>query len=418
MLQKTLASHCFKGLDIDGRVCPSCGAGRVSLKLTRFGLGYFFGCDKYPDCTFTAEVGDGHTESSSAESSTSAEIKMVGKYDVLLGIDPETDLEIRVKRGPFGYYIQLGSGKGRSNFKIPKTFDPTALTLQKAKEIMTFPLTLGNHPDDGQPVTIAIGNTGYYVRHGNVSTSLSEGAEPLQFTLESALDILKGKRLSRSGRKTMVSTATGKHKNQRKQKITELSVTSEAQNGLVPEDVVVESADLEANTGKEVRAKAKMRRTNRKEIHKTERQVTDEELVHTDFKFEETQGQTQTHITIKANRRTRKTNSKMSNDEGNVEADAVCVSKDKDPVELGKQKRRNMKSKPGTGTVEKVKEGRERRSKTLTGGHLNDENCSFGEPDMDYEKERQQMNDVLSTDKKKVGRPSKRRVSLASVASE
>ena len=30
--------------------CGSCKEGRVSLKLSRFGAGYFFGCSRYPDC--------------------------------------------------------------------------------------------------------------------------------------------------------------------------------------------------------------------------------------------------------------------------------------------------------------------------------------------------------------------------------
>ena len=36
----------------------SCGLGKLTLKLSRYGSGYFFGCDSYPDCRFIFYAGD------------------------------------------------------------------------------------------------------------------------------------------------------------------------------------------------------------------------------------------------------------------------------------------------------------------------------------------------------------------------
>lgn len=32
----------------------SCKEGKVSVKLSRFGAGYFFGCSRYPDCLYAS----------------------------------------------------------------------------------------------------------------------------------------------------------------------------------------------------------------------------------------------------------------------------------------------------------------------------------------------------------------------------
>src|SRR5690606_22976592 len=38
----------------DPRACPSCGDGRLSLKLGKYGA--FIGCSNYPDCRFTRQL--------------------------------------------------------------------------------------------------------------------------------------------------------------------------------------------------------------------------------------------------------------------------------------------------------------------------------------------------------------------------
>lgn len=36
--------------DVLNLKCVSCKEGKVSLKLSKFGAGYFFGCSRYPEC--------------------------------------------------------------------------------------------------------------------------------------------------------------------------------------------------------------------------------------------------------------------------------------------------------------------------------------------------------------------------------
>ena len=76
----------------DVRQCPQCGTGKLSLKVGRFGA--FIGCSNYPECTFTRQMTPG------------AERRR--RRTKVLGIDPVTGLEVTIRGGRFGTYLQLG----------------------------------------------------------------------------------------------------------------------------------------------------------------------------------------------------------------------------------------------------------------------------------------------------------------------
>ena len=75
----------------DVRQCPHCGTGQLSLKVGRFGA--FIGCSNYPECTFTRQMTPGAGGMQATK---------------VLGIDPVTDLEVTLRGGRFGPYLQLG----------------------------------------------------------------------------------------------------------------------------------------------------------------------------------------------------------------------------------------------------------------------------------------------------------------------
>src|SRR5204862_603680 len=100
----------------DPRQCPTCGTGKLNLKAGKFGA--FVGCTNYPECRYTrplAANGDGG--------------------DRVLGQDPATGLDITVKSGRFGPYIQLGDQKDVGEDEkpkragIPKESSPGDMTL-------------------------------------------------------------------------------------------------------------------------------------------------------------------------------------------------------------------------------------------------------------------------------------------------
>ena len=95
-LNDLLGPHIFpdQGQGGDPRACPSCGVGRLSLKVGKFGA--FIGCSNYPDCRFTRQLAD-----TNGEKALLAEAKV-------LGTDPETGLDVTLRTGRFGPYVQLG----------------------------------------------------------------------------------------------------------------------------------------------------------------------------------------------------------------------------------------------------------------------------------------------------------------------
>src|SRR5579875_1410741 len=98
-LDRDLGPHFFPSREDgkDPRLCPACNAGRLGLKLGRFGA--FIGCSNYPECQYTRKLAieNGDVESQALKDGVRA-----------LGRHPETGEEITVRRGPYGLYVQQG----------------------------------------------------------------------------------------------------------------------------------------------------------------------------------------------------------------------------------------------------------------------------------------------------------------------
>ncbi|MDB4979155.1 MAG: topoisomerase, partial [Candidatus Peribacteria bacterium] len=107
----------------------------------------------------------------------------ISKKDVLkeriLGKDPETGLEVVVRTGRFGPYVQLGKvedlpekPKGKKKEKkiklksasIPKHLSMDDINLEQALSLLSFPKELGKEGDD--VITLAFGRFGPYLTWG------------------------------------------------------------------------------------------------------------------------------------------------------------------------------------------------------------------------------------------------------------
>src|SRR6476660_2616456 len=147
----------------DPRQCPSCGTGKLNLKAGKFGA--FVGCSNYPECRYTRPL--------AADSEASA--------DRILGKDPETSLDVVVKAGRFGPYIQLGEPKDYAEGEkpkragIPKNISPSDIDLDLALKLLSLPREIGRHPETGDPITAGLGRFGPFVRHGKTYASLEAG---------------------------------------------------------------------------------------------------------------------------------------------------------------------------------------------------------------------------------------------------
>ena len=165
----------------DIRQCPTCGTGKLNLKAGKFGA--FVGCSNYPECRYTRPL--------AADSEASA--------DRVLGKDPETGLDVTVKAGRFGPYIQLGEQKDYAEGEkprragIPKNMSPGDMELELALKLLSLPREIGKHPETGEPITAGIGRFGPFVRHEKTYASLEAGDEVFDIGLNRAVTLIAEK---------------------------------------------------------------------------------------------------------------------------------------------------------------------------------------------------------------------------------
>ncbi len=134
----------------------------------------------------------------------------------LLGLDPATGLEVRVKSGRFGPYVQLApapakeavagqeaasreksKAKAKAGLEKPvktqsllKSMDPATVTLDEALQLLALPRPLGLSPE-GDEVRACYGKFGPYLTMGGDSRNLGgeDDRVALTITLDQALAI-------------------------------------------------------------------------------------------------------------------------------------------------------------------------------------------------------------------------------------
>ncbi|MEE2932930.1 MAG: type I DNA topoisomerase [Pseudomonadota bacterium] len=178
-LDEDLGPHFF-GEGAEGelaRKCPACEDGRVNLKIGRYGA--FIGCNNYPDCRYTKQLAVAGSDSETADGDAA-----VAAGPKLLGIDPTTNLNVTLRKGPYGFYVQLGDELEKEKGKkappkpkrasVPRHMDPAALDLDAALGLLSLPREVGPHPETGRMITAGIGRFGPYIKHGSIYISLKE----------------------------------------------------------------------------------------------------------------------------------------------------------------------------------------------------------------------------------------------------
>ncbi|MFL4470505.1 type I DNA topoisomerase [Tateyamaria armeniaca] len=200
-INEVLEPHLFPPLEDGGdpRLCPNCGAGRLSMRTARSG-GAFIGCSNYPECRYTRPFGPPDPE---------AEASAIPPEGKLLGEDNGD--EIRVFKGRFGPYVQRGAiteeNKKPPRQSIPKDWAPEELELDRAVMLLSLPREIGPHPEDGVMVWANIGRYGPYIKHaestsdrGGTNANLEGIDEVWTVGMNRAVQLLAEKVASRGGR--------------------------------------------------------------------------------------------------------------------------------------------------------------------------------------------------------------------------
>ncbi|MCU4653998.1 type I DNA topoisomerase [Roseibacterium sp. SDUM158016] len=197
-INEVLEPHLFppKPDGSDPRLCPNCGAGRLSMRTARSG-GAFIGCSNYPECRYTRPFGPPGMEGDGGADGLGPDGKM-------LGVDPDTSEPVYLKSGRFGPYVQLGEATEEvpkpPRSSLPKGWAVETMDLEKALKLLHLPRKVGDHPEDGEPVEAAIGRYGPYVKHGRIYANLPDADEVFTIGMNRAVELIAAKAAGRAGR--------------------------------------------------------------------------------------------------------------------------------------------------------------------------------------------------------------------------
>jgi DNA topoisomerase-1 len=119
-----------------------------------------------------------------------AQILDAPQGDRSVGIDPETKMDIYVKAGRFGPYVQLGDlvdGEKPKTASLLSTMTPEKVTLDEALQLLSLPRLVGVDPESGEEIFSQNGRYGPYLTRGKDSRSLANEDEIFTVTLDQAL---------------------------------------------------------------------------------------------------------------------------------------------------------------------------------------------------------------------------------------
>jgi len=173
----------------EDRLCPQCKTGELHLKTGKYGA--FLGCNAYPDCSYTRQLG---TEEGADDAGMDA-----SDYPKILGNDPATADAVSLRKGPYGFYVQLGEEKKPKRASLPKGTPPDTLTLEAALSLLALPRDIGNHPETGKPIVANIGRFGPYVLHDGKYTSLAADDDVLTIGMNRAVTLIAEAALKKKG---------------------------------------------------------------------------------------------------------------------------------------------------------------------------------------------------------------------------
>ena len=112
-----------------------------------------------------------------------------------LGTDPKSGKPVFVKIGRFGPVVQIGSANDEEKPKfaqMPADKSIETISLEEALELFKLPRELGEY--EGETVTIGAGRFGPYVLHMKKYVSIPKTIDPMEITLEEAIQLINDKR--------------------------------------------------------------------------------------------------------------------------------------------------------------------------------------------------------------------------------
>jgi len=111
-----------------------------------------------------------------------------------LGVDPTSGKKVIARIGKFGPMIQIGHVEDEEKPRfatLRNTQSIETISFEEAMELFKLPVTLGTFEE--LEVSVNIGRFGPYVKWGEQFVSLAKGEEPLEVSLDRAIEVIRSK---------------------------------------------------------------------------------------------------------------------------------------------------------------------------------------------------------------------------------
>jgi DNA topoisomerase-1 len=112
-----------------------------------------------------------------------------------LGLDPESGKKIVARMGRYGPMVQIGESNNEEEkprfAALKKDQSIETITLEEALQLFRLPRVLGVFED--QEVAANVGRYGPYIKYGEQFISIPKGEDPLEITLQRAIEIIREK---------------------------------------------------------------------------------------------------------------------------------------------------------------------------------------------------------------------------------
>lgn len=183
----------------------------------------------------------------------------------VLGVHPESGLEVSVRIGRYGPYAQVGTREDEDKPKFASLRPGQKLatiTLEQALDLFKLPRILGQ-TEAGEEVAASVGRFGPYIRYGSKFVSLKKDDDPYTVTLERALELVAEKKKADAEKQIKIF---------KEQRISILNgrygpyVTDGKKNAKIPKDIEPASLSLEESVALLNAAPAARKPTKKKKV--------------------------------------------------------------------------------------------------------------------------------------------------------